>query len=206
MIGFPIIYFLFGTQALIPFSLTLVVENLIMLPLLLTLADMSSRESKGSLKKTVLETTKNLAKNPIVISIVLGMLCSGLNWQTPETATRIIDILASTVTGVALFTIGGGLVGVKLSGMKQEISLVMLAKLVLHPVIVMLCLIGWFELDPTMSAVAVILASMPMFGVYAVIGQRYNLGGMCAAVLLPTTLLAMVTVSVMTTFALTLFQ
>ncbi|NOI13656.1 AEC family transporter [Vibrio hepatarius] len=206
LIGFPIIYFLFGTQALIPFSLTLVVENLIMLPLLLTLADMSSRESKGSLKKTVLETTKNLAKNPIVISIVLGMLCSGLNWQTPETATRIIDILASTVTGVALFTIGGGLVGVKLSGMKQEISLVMLAKLVLHPVIVMLCLIGWFELDPTMSAVAVILASMPMFGVYAVIGQRYNLGGMCAAVLLPTTLLAMVTVSVMTTFALTLFQ
>ncbi|MBN8033557.1 AEC family transporter [Vibrio vulnificus] len=206
LIGFPIIYFLFGTQALIPFSLTLVVENLIMLPLLLTLADMSIRESKGSLKKTVLETTKNLAKNPIVISIVLGMLCSGLDWQTPETATRIIDILASTVTGVALFTIGGGLVGVKLSGMKQEISLVMLAKLVLHPVIVMLCLIGWFELDPTMSAVAVILASMPMFGVYAVIGQRYNLGGMCAAVLLPTTLLAMVTVSVMTTFALTLFQ
>lgn len=62
----------------------------------------------------------------------------------------------------------------KLSGMKQEISLVMLAKLVLHPVIVMLCLIGWFELDPTMSAVAVILASMPMFGVYAVIGQRYH--------------------------------
>lgn len=206
LIGFPIIYFLFGTQALIPFSLTLVVENLIMLPLLLTLADISSRESKGSLKTTVLETTKNLAKNPIVISIVLGMLCSGLNWQTPETATRIIDILASTVTGVALFTIGGGLVGVKLSGMKQEISLVMLAKLVLHPVIVMLCLIGWFELDPTMSAVAVILASMPMFGVYAVIGQRYNLGGMCAAVLLPTTLLAMVTVSIMTTFALTLFQ
>ncbi|WP_233263686.1 AEC family transporter [Vibrio mimicus] len=90
--------------------------------------------------------------------------------------------------------------------MKQEISLVMLAKLVLHPLIVMLCLMGWFELDPTMSAVAVILASMPMFGVYAVIGQRYNLGGMCAAVLLPTTLLAMVTVSVMTTFALTLFQ
>ncbi|KAA3492133.1 AEC family transporter [Vibrio mimicus] len=175
LIGFPIIYFLFGNKALIPFSLTLVVENLIILPLLLTLADMSNRESKGSLKRTVIETTKNLAKNPIVISIVLGMLCSGLNWRTPETAVRIIDILASTVTGVALFTIGGGLVGVKLSGMKQEISLVILAKLVLHPLIVMLCLMGWFELDPTMSAVAVILASMPMFGVYAVIGQRYNL-------------------------------
>lgn len=206
LIGFPIIYFLFGTKALIPFSLTLVVENLIMLPLLLTIADMSIRASGNSFKTAALDTARSLFRNPIIISIVLGMLCSGLNWRAPDTVTRLVEILASTVTGIALFTIGGGLVGIKLSGMKKEISLVVLAKLVLHPLIVMLCLIGWFELDPTMSAVAVILASMPMFGVYAVIGQKYNLGGMCAAVLLPTTLFAMVTVCIMTAFALTLFQ
>lgn len=206
LIGFPIIYFLFGTQALVPFSLTLVVENLIMLPLLLALADMSSQASTSSVAKTLYQTAVNLVKNPIVIAIVLGMLCSALNWQAPNTAARIIDILASTVTGVALFAIGGGLVGVQLSGMKQEIGLVMLAKLVLHPLMVLLCLVGWFELDPVMSAVAVILASMPMFGVYAVIGQRYQLGAMCSAVLLPTTLLAMVTVSLITSFTLGLFQ
>ncbi|UPQ90285.1 AEC family transporter [Vibrio sinaloensis] len=206
LIGFPIIYFLFGTQALVPFSLTLVVENLIMLPLLLALADMSSQASTSSVAKTLYQTAANLVKNPIVIAIVLGMLCSALNWQAPNTAARIIDILASTVTGVALFAIGGGLVGVQLSGMKQEIGLVMLAKLVLHPLMVLLCLVGWFELDPVMSAVAVILASMPMFGVYAVIGQRYQLGAMCSAVLLPTTLLAMVTVSLITSFTLGLFQ
>jgi len=206
LIGFPIIYFLFGSKALIPFSLTLVVENLFMLPLLLTLADMSHQSRQASLKRNLVETAKSLVSNPIVIAIVLGMFCSALDWRAPKVTQSIIDMLASTVTGIALFTIGGGLVGVKLSGMKQEISLVMLAKLLLHPLLVMLCFISWFELDPTMSAVAVILASMPMFGVYAVIGQKYDLGGMCAAVLLPTTLLAMVTVSVMTTFALTLFQ
>ncbi|NVD08734.1 AEC family transporter [Vibrio sp. JPW-9-11-11] len=206
LIGFPIIYFLFGTQALVPFSLTLVVENLIMLPLLLALADMSSQASTGSVAKTLYQTAANLVKNPIVMAIVLGMLCSALNWQAPNTAARIIDILASTVTGVALFAIGGGLVGVQLSGMKQEIGLVMLAKLVLHPLMVLICLVGWFELDPVMSAVAVILASMPMFGVYAVIGQKYQLGTLCSAVLLPTTLAAMVTVSGVTALALTLFR
>lgn len=206
LIGFPIIYFLFGSKALIPFSLTLVVENLIMLPLLLTLADVSNRQSHINVWAKLTETLRNLTKNPIVLSIVLGIACSGLDITTPDTATRIIDMLASTVTGVALFTIGGGLVGVKLSGMRQEISLVMLSKLLLHPLMVLLLMLGWFELDPTMSAVAVILASMPMFGVYAVIGQKYDLGAMCAAVLLPTTIIAMLTVSLVTTLTLMIFS
>ncbi|WP_295890447.1 AEC family transporter [uncultured Vibrio sp.] len=205
LIGFPIIYFLFGTQALVPFSLTLIVENLIMLPLLLTLADLSSNSAKLNLKKRFVQTSQNLARNPIIIAIVFGMLVSALSIPTPEAATRIIEILSNSVTGVALFTIGGGLVGVRVTGMKKEISLVMLTKLVIHPLILLVLLISWFEMDSTMSAVAVILASMPMFGVYAVIGQKYNMGGLCSAVLLPTTVLAMVTVSMVTTLSIMIF-
>jgi predicted permease len=206
LIGFPIIYFLFGTKALVPFSLTLIVENLIMLPLLLTLADLfNDTATKPNLKRRFIETSKNLAKNPIIIAIVLGMSVSAISVSTPEPVTRIIEILANSVTGVALFTIGGGLVGVRVIGMKKEIGLVMMTKLVLHPLLLLALLLFWFDLDSTMSAVAVILASMPMFGVYAVIGQKYNMGGVCSAVLLPTTLLAMVTVSIATTVSIVIF-
>ncbi|MFA0088637.1 AEC family transporter [Vibrio sp. 10N.261.51.F12] len=205
LIGFPIIFFLFGSQALVPFSLTLVVENLIMLPLLLGLADMTSSKGTLSLKQQLRSAVLNLGKNPIVLSIALGMAVSAMSIPTPDTATRIIDMLASTVTGVALFTIGGGLVGVSVTGKKKEIGTVMLAKLIIHPMALLLMLLVWFDLEPTMAAVAVILASMPMFGVYAVIGQKYNMGGLCSAVLLPTTLVAMVSVSVITTVALTIF-
>ncbi|GEM79677.1 AEC family transporter [Vibrio superstes] len=206
LIGFPIIYFLFGSAALVPFSLTLIVENLIMLPLLLMLADFFSVQSDSSVRLRFTSTLKNLAKNPIVLSIVLGMSVSALSIPTPETASKMIDMLASTVTGVALFTIGGGLIGVRVNGMKKEISTVVLGKLILHPLILLGMILIWFELEPTMGAVAVILASMPMFGIYSVIGQKYKMEGLCSAVLLPTTLLAMVSVSVMTTIALAIFS
>ena len=90
--------------------------------------------------------------------------------------------------------------------MKKEIGTVMLAKLFVHPMVILGMSLVWFDLQPTMSAVAVILASMPMFGVYAVIGQKYNMGGLCSAVILPTTLFAIVTVSIMTTVALMTFN
>lgn len=206
LIGFPIIYFLFGTQVLVPFSLTLVVENLIMLPLLMTLADMTHANENKSLKQKITETLIGLSRNPIVLSIVLGMLVSAMEVSVPVTTVRMIDMLANTVTGVALFTIGAGLVGVRSKGMKKEISIVMLGKLLIHPLLLLAMTTLWFDIEPTMAAVAVILASMPMFGVYAVIGQKYNMGGLCSAVLLPTTLVAMVTISLVTTSTIMIFS
>ncbi|MGR5175793.1 AEC family transporter [Vibrio mediterranei] len=206
LIGFPIIFFLFGSQSLVPFSLTLIVENLIMLPLLLTLADLTNTSKGSNFKQKVYETMRGLTKNPIVIAIVLGMLVSALNIETPETAKRIVGMLANTVSGVALFTIGGGLVGVSVRGHKKEIGTVVVGKLLLHPIMLLILTVLWFDLEPTMAAVAVILASMPMFGVYAVIGQKYDMGGVCVAVLLPTTILAMVTVSVITATAIMIFS
>jgi malonate transporter len=206
LIGFPIISFLFGSAALVPFSLTLIVENLIMLPLLLGMADMAGSQTQTKVKDKLKETLKNLVKNPIILAIGAGVIVSAMSLHPPETASRMIEMLANTVTGIALFTIGGGLVGVKMKGMKKEIGTVMLAKLFVHPMVILGMSLVWFELQPTMSAVAVILASMPMFGVYAVIGQKYNMGGLCSAVILPTIIFAIVTVSIMTTVALMTFN
>ncbi len=206
LIGFPIIFFLFGTQALVPFSLTLVVENLIMLPLLLTLADLTNGDGNSQLTEKMKATFLSLTKNPVAMAIVLGMSVSALGIETPETATHIVDMLANTVTGVALFTIGGGLVGVSVRGRKKEIGTVMLGKLLIHPLLLLAMILLWFDLEPTMAAVAVILASMPMFGVYAVIGQKYNMAAICSAVLLPTTIFAMVTVSLVTASVIMIFS
>jgi predicted permease len=206
LIGFPIIYFLFGHDAMVPFSLTLVVENLILLPLILILADLSADKSRCSLITRFRQTAHNLVKNPIVLAISGGLLVSALSLEPPEVALRVVDMLAKTVTGIALFTIGGGLLGVNARGMKMEISTVVVSKLFLHPLMLLVLILVGFDLDPTMSAVAVILASMPMFGVYAVIGQKYNMGGICSAVLLPTTLVSTVTISLITTITIIIFN
>ena len=206
LIGFPIIYFLFGDKALAPFTLTLLVENLILLPLLLALAEIANGSRDISVIERVKETLNSLLKNPIVLAISFGLLASLINLEPPAMAERVVGILANTVSGVALFTIGAGLVGVNTRGMHREIGVVMMAKLILHPIALLVLLAIGFDLEPSMAAVAVILASMPMFGVYAVIGQKYNMGSLCSAVLLPTTVMAMVTVSLVTAYALVLFN
>lgn len=194
MVGFPIIMQLFGDAALVPFALTLIVENLFILPLALALADTGQHEG-GSFAKALLKSLPQLAKNPIIASIALGLCSSALNWQPPEFVGRVIDMLSVTVGGVALFAIGGMLVGLKPKGMLTDISSIVLGKLIIHPLSVFAMMMLFSPMQPLFQNVAIILACMPMFSIYAVIGMRYNMGGLCSAVLLPATLMAFVTIN-----------
>lgn len=194
MIGFPIIMQLFGEAALVPFALTLIIENLFILPLTLALADTGQKEGMG-FWRALLHSFPQLMKNPIIISMALGILSSLLELQPPVMVNRAIDMLASTVGGVALFTIGGMLVGLKPRGMVKDISTIVLGKLILHPLGVFVMILLMPPMPALFQSVAIVLACMPMFSIYAVLGARYNLGGMCSAVLLPATLLSFITIN-----------
>lgn len=195
MIGFPIIMQLFGEQALIPFALALIIENLVILPLTLTLAQ--SAQHKGqSFFSVFSKSLIQLVKNPIIIAISLGVLCASTEIKSPLIITEVIDVLSKTVAGISLFAIGGMLVGLEVKGLFKDISIIVIGKLVIHP----LCVFAFIFLFPTMpplyKKVAIILACMPMFSIYAVIGMKYQLGKLCSAVLLPTTVCCFITINV----------
>jgi len=189
MIGFPVITQLFGEAALVPFSLTLIVENIFILPLALALADTGEQSGKHFLASFVV-AIKNLLSNPIVLAISLGLLSVVFGLKPPAVIDSTIDLLAKTVGGLALFTIGGILVGVRPVGMLGDISLIVAGKLIVHPLCIALMIFLIPGLSPLFSAVALVLACMPMFSIYAVFGLRYQMGELCSAVLLPATLLA----------------
>jgi malonate transporter and related proteins len=56
-----------------------------------------------------------------------------------------------------------------------------------------------FLLMPEMSEeyriAGVMLASVPLFGIYTVIGERYGMGGICAAVSVPTMVISFVSMT-----------
>lgn len=109
---------------------------------------------------------------------------------------KVVDMFAVTVSGVALFAIGGLLVGVNFMSVFRDISFVMLTKLIVHPLMVALAFWWLTGLTNESALIAIVLASMPMFGIYPVIAQRYDLGPTCAAALVPTTVLSFVTLNV----------
>ncbi|MEM6986633.1 MAG: AEC family transporter [Pseudomonadota bacterium] len=188
MIGFPLASLLFGDTAAIALALTVLVEAAVILPLALTLADLSTgnRSSGRQLARNAL----TVARNPLFIAMVLGALVAGSGIALPATLDSGLGMLARTVAPVGLFVIGGLIVGYSPAGDWSRQGIVVCMKLCAHPLGVFVALLAFGVRDPNLIGPALCFAASPIFGAYAAISQRYNLGRESAAVMISTTLVA----------------
>jgi malonate transporter and related proteins len=192
-IGYPLMLLLFGPLGGVVLALNLLVENLVKLPLLFMLADAGAHEGRRpSLGAVLRQTAERLVKNPMIIGIALGFVVSISGWTLPPVLTRFVNLFSGAAGGLALFIIGGNLVGLQVRGLRRQVGLIALGKLVLHPLSVWaaIVLLGWLGLpapEGDLRAAAVLSAAMPMLGVYAILAQRHGHEGFAAAALLGTT-------------------
>lgn len=193
-IGYPILMQLLGPIATVALALTMIIENLLIIPLALALAD-SSHNKGSSFAQTFWRTIKSLTRNPIIISIVLGFACALLQIHLPTPLFKVVDMAASASGPVALFVIGGTLVGLRLEGMYRDIGLVVAGKLVAHPLATLAALQILPPFNPVLQVAAVTVACSPMLSIYPILGQPYGVSGRCAAALLAGTVLSFLTIS-----------
>ncbi len=118
-----------------------------------------------------------------------------MGWQLPEVGARAVKLLAAASAPVGLFVVGGSLVGLQLAGVRADLARVAVGKLVLHPLAVGGLLWLWPPANPALVAPAVLLAAMPMLGIYTVLAQKHGEQGFCAAALLVTTVSSFFTVT-----------
>ena len=193
-IGYPILLQVIGPSAGVGLALCLLVENLLMIPLSLSLAE-SGQAGSLSWQRQVIESFKRMARAPLMWAIVLGFFFSMMGWHWPQPLARTIDLFAAACAGTALFVNGASLVGLRVQGLVSQVSGIALAKLILHPsaVAFFLWLLG--PIEPRLQISAIVLAAMPMLGIYPLFAQRFGRDGFCAAALLMTTLLSFFTIS-----------
>ncbi len=96
---------------------------------------------------------------------------------------------------MALFTIGGTLVGNPIRGDIGSISTVLVGKLLVHPLLVLLLLMLAPGLSSELRLSMILLAAMPMLSVFPIIGSNYGVGKLCASILLFTTVLSFVSLT-----------
>jgi malonate transporter and related proteins len=193
-VGVPVLLPWLGTPAAVAIALTMIVENLVMLPLVLTLAERDSAR-RASVAAALREVAMTLLRHPLVIAIVAGIVVAAFAVVLPAPLQRAIDMMAQASAGVALFVIGGSLVGLHLAGVKQDLAAVAIGKLVLHPLAVA-ALAWWLLADNTvLRTAAIALAAMPMLGIYPVLAQKHGHDAFCAAALLVTTVASFFTLS-----------
>ncbi|MBL8330731.1 MAG: AEC family transporter [Rubrivivax sp.] len=193
-IGYPIALQFLGPVAGVALALNMLVENLLMLPLVLTLAE--SADGSGRRWWQVLgQTLAGLRRNPMVLAIVLGFGVAWIEVPLPAPLWKTIDMMALASTAVALFVVGGTLSGLSTRGLVGDVSRVALGKLIAHPMAVYAALWLVPATTPELRTLAVVMAAMPMLGIYPILAQKYGLEGPCAAALLGTTVASFMTLS-----------
>lgn len=195
-VGYPIAVPVLGQEtAAVGLALCMVVENLVMIPLALVAAETGAGTGERWWR-VLLRALAQLLKNPVILAIAAGFCVALMQIPISAPLARTVNMLALSSTALALFVIGGALVGLQTRGMRRDVSAIALGKLLLHPLAVGLVVWLWPPQEPALRAAAVIYASMPMLSIYPILAQKYELDGFCAAALMLTTVLSFVTISV----------
>jgi len=196
-IGYPVLLQVFGSAPTQPFTMALLVENILILPLALILIECGKRDAGTG--EPLLQVWRRIfvriLRSPLIIAILAGLICASLQLPVPSALDRSLEMLAMASVGTALFVIGGSLVGTRVNDSLGSISLVAAGKLLLHPLLMLLLVMLWRDFDPQLEKAVILAAAMPMLSVFPIIGGNYGYGRQCAGMLLVTTALSFISLT-----------
>jgi malonate transporter and related proteins len=198
-IGYPILLLMLAPVAGVALALNMIVENVVMIPLLLTLAE-RGRSGAGKWHRQLGQALARLATNPLIIGLLAGLAVSLLGWELPQWLARTVTMFAMASGALSLFVIGGTLVGLPMHGMGRRVMPIVLGKLVFHPAAVLLAILAlpWLGLPalyPSLRMAAVLMAAMPMMGIYSILAQAYGQEDFSSAAVLVATVSSFFTLS-----------
>lgn len=198
-VGYPILLLILAPVAGVVLALNLIVENVVMIPLLLTLVGRGQGGS-GPWHRQMGQALVRLFSNSLIIGLSAGLMVSLMEWKLPPPVARIVTMFSVTSGALSLFFIGGNLVGLPMEGMGRRVMPIALGKLIVHPAAVLLAILtlpwlGLPALDPSLRMAAVLMAALPMMGIYPILAQAYEKDSFSSAALLITTITSFFTLS-----------
>ena len=192
-LGIPMLVLLMGEAAIGPVMLVLAVDLIVFSSLIVILIT-GSRDGRVSLR--VLRTVGlGLLRNPMIVSIVLGLGWSALGWPVPVPMQEFLNILGDAATPGALFAIGASLAVSKAERVVVPLWL-SFAKLALHPAAVAVAALLVFPVEPYAASVMIVAAALPVAGNVFILAQHYGVAPQRAsASILISTMLSVFTIS-----------
>jgi len=200
-VGFPIALLVIGPVAGVMLGLNMIVENLLLVPLLLAMAEASTGQG-GRWYVVLRQSLLALARNPMVLGLLAGFAVSWMGWRVPSPVDRSITLFAQASAALSLFAIGGSLAGQSMAGLWRPVAQIAMGKLLLHPALMLGALLaveaaGLGPLDPQLRAAVLLTAACPMMGIYPVLAQRHGREVLAAAASLGTTVASFFSISVL---------
>lgn len=194
VMGLAFIQNIYGTSAMGPLMIVSAVPLYnIFSVIVLTFEGKDAKEARQTEK--IKEACLNIAKNPIILAILAGLVVGLLGIDFPAIVDKTVGSVAQLASPLALITIGAGFEGKKaLAKMKPTVA-ASIIKLVVQPLI-FLPVAAWMGFSgEKMIAILIMLASPTTPSCYIMAKNMNHDGVLTASVVVTTTLMAAFTLT-----------
>ena len=170
-LGIPMLAILMGAKA-VGFIMIILAVDLIFFGSLIILIIVVSKDKKLDIF-LFYRLLIGLLKNPMIVSIICGLLWSASGWSLPGPVSDFIIMLGSAATPGALFAIGASLAQ-KSAEKFETAAWLSFCKLILHPLAVCVAVFYVFEVELYAATVMIAAASLPVAGNIFMVAEHYN--------------------------------
>ena len=176
LLGIPLVLMAFGDQGALPLFIIIGTHGFVMFPLFTIMMEIG-KMGEAPVKTLLAKTSYGLIPNPLVIGLLGGLGCNLLGITLWKPLDEIAKLLGNAVTPGALFALGATLAGFRKKIQWKELPLIVLIKIIVHPLLVWLLAVIVFGLtDLIWIQVLVILAALPTGVNPFLFASRYNAG------------------------------
>ena len=173
--GPPLILAALGASASAPLVLVFVFDSILLfslVPLLMALAGVEKR----SLLATAGDIAWKVATHPFNLATAVGILAAYTRFELPSAIDKMTLWLSQAAAPCALFLLGVTVALRPLKRMPGEVGLLVLIKLVLHPLLVWVLLSAIGNFPENWIYTAVIMAALPPALNIFVVSTQYKVG------------------------------
>ncbi|HZY52640.1 MAG TPA: AEC family transporter [Reyranella sp.] len=179
--GVPLCLAAFGEPGLPPAMLAVIVTSIISMVFGVMLIELEVAAGHGPVV-TFLNAAWNVARNPLPLSIVAGIVWSGLALPLPTPVEKWLDLLGAAASPCALFAIGLFLsdkpvsdTGPSVRHGLAEAGLATLIKLLVQPLLAAVVLPGFIDLKSVAGQAALVMASLPTAANAFVLAKQFGI-------------------------------
>ncbi len=160
-VGFPLCMIVFGTASLTPTAIATILVTCVLFAIAIVLIELGLQTERKP-HKLGLAVVRSLARNPLIVSPVAGVLVAATHVTVPPSAETLLKLLSGATSPCALVSLGLFLAEKRTAGTAVGGSLLLTgSKLLLQPVLTWWLAARVFALPLTLVQMAVVLAALP---------------------------------------------
>jgi len=194
MMGIPVIVAAYGDAGLPSLLAILGVQTVVLLGTATALVEVGMA-AHAPWRRVIRATAAGIVRNPVILAVFAAMLVNLSGLPVPGTVRRTLELIGAAAPPVALFCLGGSLLGLSAAALWRETLLIGAVKLLALPLVVSGAA-SLLRLSAAETTVAVTMAALPTGANAFILARRYATGAdRSGSAVVVTTALSVLTLS-----------